>query len=315
MQTVLRGLEALFPKQAIFSRRWTLQQQWALFLALGVAFYALGVFIPANGFIAFDWVQVFSTGRSLPFYPPWAALVTRPLTWPLLVSLSLAGVGLAALKRAVHPVSAVAVFLSLPVFWTVFLGQLEGLVVVGLLGLPWLVPLALLKPQISAFALGARKSYLVAGLVWVGLSLLLWGPWPLRMLAVNSYYAEGRYVQDIALGWAGVVVAAPLFWLSRGDPDMLMLSGAFMTPHLIPYNLLPLAPAIARLKPAPALAACLLSWLPFAANWVGRAGWWLGWGFVIWLWAGLAVRRYAGRGLLARGWLAGLARIVKESTP
>jgi hypothetical protein len=209
--------------------------------------------------------------------------------------LGLAGVGLAALKRAMHPVSAVAALLLLPVFWTIFWGQLDGLVVVGLLGLPWLVPLALPKPQVSAFALGARKWHLAAGLAWLAISLVVWGPWPLRLLAVNSYYAEGRYVQDIAIGWAGLVAAVPLFWFSRGDMDMLMLSGVFMTPHLIPYNMLPFAPAIARLKPGPALAACLLSWLPFSSNWLGKWGWWLGWLFVVWLWAWLAAKRYAGR--------------------
>ncbi len=114
------------------------------------------------------------------------------------------------------------------------------------------------------------------------------------MFAVNSYYAEGRYIQDISIGIAGVFVALPMFWFSRGDMDMLMLSGAFVTPHLIPYNMLPFTSAIARLKPIPAVIACLLSWLPFSANWLGSWGWWLGWLFVIWLWGWLAASRYFG---------------------
>ncbi|OGO17485.1 MAG: hypothetical protein A2Z14_17205 [Chloroflexi bacterium RBG_16_48_8] len=73
---------------------------------------------------------------------------------------------------------------------------------------------------------------------------------------------------------------------------MLMLSGAFITPHLIPYNLLTIVPAIARLKPAAAIVACLLSWLPFSVNWLGKQGWWLGWLFIIRLWGSLALRRY-----------------------
>ena len=70
--------------------------------------------------------------------------------------------------------------------------------------------------------------------------------------------------------WIGAIAALPMLWFSRGDVDMLMISGAVMTPHLIPYNMLPFTPAIARLKPLPALAAAVLSWLPFSANWLGR---------------------------------------------
>jgi hypothetical protein len=61
-------------------------------------------------------------------------------------------------------------------------------------------------------------------------------------------------------------------WFSRGDMDMLMASGSFILPHLIPYNLLPLTPAIARMKPWQAGIAMVLSWLPFSANWIGPVG-------------------------------------------
>jgi hypothetical protein len=74
--------------------------------------------------------------------------------------------------------------------------------------------------------------------------------------------------------------------------DMLMASGAFILPHLIPYNLLPLTPALARVKPWQAGIAMVLSWLPFSANWIGPSGWMLGWFYVIWLWLCLAAQRY-----------------------
>jgi hypothetical protein len=90
-------------------------------------------------------------------------------------------------------------------------------------------------------------------------------------------------------------VALPLFWFSRGDMDMLMVAGAFMTPHLIPYNLMPVAPAIARLRPALAGLTMVCSWLSLSANWLGPAGWWLGWLAVIVLWLGLAYDRYVAK--------------------
>jgi len=291
MKNILSKLDIFFPEQNIFARQWSWKQSILLFGALTTGFTLVGLFIPADGFIAFDWVHVFAPGKIPPFYPPWSQYVNL-LGWPLFVGLSLAGIAMATLKRSVHVLSAVAVFLSLPVFWTIFLGQLEGLVVVGLLALPWLTPLALIKPQIAFFAFGAKRSWIVAFLIWMAISVLIWGFWPVRMFAVNSYYAEGRYVQDIAIGWIGILVALPMFWFSRGDMDMLMIAGAFMTPHLIPYSMLPFAPAIARLSPPAAFAACILSWLPFSANWLGPWGWWLGWLFVFWLWVCLAVNRY-----------------------
>ncbi|MGA9398250.1 MAG: hypothetical protein WBV22_08320 [Anaerolineaceae bacterium] len=89
-----------------------------------------------------------------------------------------------------------------------------------------------------------------------------------------------------------MIIAFPLMWLSRGDMDMLMLSGAFMVPHLMPFNLLPLTPAVARLSSFKAFLAFLHSWLPFSANWIGNNGWWSGWIFVVYLWTLLAYDRY-----------------------
>ena len=50
--------------------------------------------------------------------------------------------------------------------WVIFMGNLDGLVLVGLLILPWGVPLALMKPQVAAFALLAKKKTIIAGLSW-----------------------------------------------------------------------------------------------------------------------------------------------------
>jgi hypothetical protein len=292
LKNIINKTRFLFPEQNIFARKWNWYQALILFVICTALFFVVALFIPADGFIAFDWVHFFAAGNKIqPFHVPWTRYVSY-LTWPLFVGLSMAGIAIATLKRSVHALSAVAVFLSLPVFWTIFLGQLEGLVVLGLLALPWLTPVALLKPQISFFAFGAKRSWIIAFIIWLVISIVLWGFWPEKMFAVNSYHAEGRFIQDIAIGWIGIVIALPLFWFSRGDMDMLMVAGAFMTPHLIPYNMLPFAPAIARLKPLPAFAACILSWLPFSSNWLGPWGWWLGWLFVGWLWICLAVKRY-----------------------
>ena len=122
---------------------------------------------------------------------------------------------------------------------------------------------------------------------------MIYGPWWLRMLNAESYYAEGRYVQNIGLGWWGLPIFLATVWFSRGDIDMLMLSGCFITPHLIPYNLMPVVPALSRLRPLTALVGLGLSWLPIiTANSQGDWGWWTGWLFPVWVWANLAAQRY-----------------------
>lgn len=285
--------QIFFPDREIFARPLPVFTQVIAFAALTAVFMGLGHFLPADGFFAYDWIYAFHGQAQFPaHYPPWTQLIVDHLSWPGLIGVTLAAVCLAIYKRSVHPVSAAFALLTLQVFWTIFDGQLDGLVVLGLLGLPWLTPLALLKPQVSLFAFGARRSYLLGMMVTLAVSLLIWGLWPLRALHAIDTYDQARAVQDIALRWWGLPITLALAWWSRGDMDMLMAAGVFMTPYLVPYNLLPLVPAIARLPPRGAVLAWAFSWLPLAANWLGPSGWWLVWVFVGYIWLSLAVTRY-----------------------
>ncbi len=290
---LVRLTAPLFPEQSIFAGYFSWRKKALVFLAVVCSFTLVGALVPAGGYIGFDWTHFFGIGNVAPFYPPWTKSVTDLLTWPLLVGLGMAAFSLAAVQRSVHPLSLAAAFFCLPLLWTVFLGQLEGIALLGVIGLPWLAPLALLKPQVTIFAFGARRSYIVAFLVVILVSFLIFGPWWNTMFSAESFYAEGRYAQNIGLGWWGLPLFLATAWFSRGDVDMLMLSGSFITPHLIPYNLMPLAPAIARLRPPYALLATLFSWLPLVcANFFGNWGWWTGWIFPAFLWILLAIKRY-----------------------
>ncbi len=283
----------LFPEQAIFARPFSWRKKLLWLAVLTAVFSILGLVLPAGGLVGFDWIHFFGIGRDIPFYPPWTRPLMDLMTWPLLIGLGLAGFSLAALQRSVHPLSLVAGFLCLPLLWTLFLGQIDGLALLGLVGLPWLAPLALMKPQVTIFAFGAKRIYLLAFLVVLGGSYLVFGPWWNTMFGVESFYAEGRYAQNIGLGWWGLPLFLASVWFSRGDMDMLMLSGSFITPHLIPYNLLPVIPAVSRLRPVYAMVALVLSWLPIiCANLFGPWGWWTGWLLPLWLWANLVYLRY-----------------------
>jgi hypothetical protein len=285
----------LFPKISPNAREIPVVKQIGLFVLMTACFSLVGVFLPVNEYVGFDWRITFSVHKVHPYYPPWTYLITDQLTWPLLTGSTLAAYMLAVIRRSVHPLSAAAAIVTLQLFWATFLGQLEGLVLIGLLGLPWLAPFALVKPQISFFAFLTKKTYLIAGLIVLLISLLIWGMWPLYVipgLEAKGTLTANRAAQDIGIGLVGIPLTLVMMWFSRGDMDMLMLAGSTCVPYLIPYHLMPVAPAIARLKPWKAVVAGLLSWLPLSANWIGPSGWWLGWLFVAWLWLNLASRRY-----------------------
>lgn len=293
MLKILKKWEStFFPEREIFNNKISTIKQLILFVILFILFSLFGIIFRPGGLIGFDWIHFYGQDIVPPFYPPWTKNVIEPLTWSLLIGLTLASFSLAALKRSVHPVSIAVTFFSLPLLWTIFLGQLEGIVLLGLLGISWLVPLALVKPQVSIFAFGATRKYFLVAILFLLFSLLVWGFWPINTLNVESFYAEGRYPQNIGLGLWGLPIALAAIWFSRGDMDMLMLGGVFLLPHLIPYNLLPVIPAIARLKPWAAIVAVLLSWLPMLANWIGSSGWWFGWFFILFCWTYLAMDRY-----------------------
>jgi len=265
-------------------------QLWGIWLILTVLFTVAALFLPAKLPLAFDWIHFFEKAHNIPaFYPPWTALIVRYLTWPLLIGLTLSTYAVAVMKRARSVVSAVAAFVAMPLWWVLFLGQLDGLALLGVLGLPWLMPLALIKPQIAGFAILTRRKCLIAAVCFVLLSFAFWGFWPAKML---DYHADRLDSAGyIGLGLWGLPLAALVLWAVPGwDADKLMLAGAFITPALIPYQLLPLMPAIACLPWWLAWIVALSSWLPFASNWWGEWAWWLVWISVALIGAGL-VRR------------------------
>lgn len=282
----------LFPNIDVYNGKFTKKELLCLFAILFLVFSSFGFIYQPGDLIGFDWIYFFGKGIVPPFYPPWVSEIIKFLSWPVMIGITMASFGLAVMQRSSNPISMLAAFFSLPLFWTLFLGQLEGITLFGFLWMPWLVPFALVKPQVAIFAFLAKKKFFLVLLIFLLISVVIWGLWPSRTLNVESYYGEGRYVQNIGLGWWGIPITLLLMWYSRGDMDMLMLSGCFFLPHLIPYNLLPLTPAIARLGPKKAIIAFLLSWTPFLANYLGDIGWWFGWLFIIWLWLGLAEKRY-----------------------
>lgn len=252
-----------------------------------VCLYLVALFIP----VGFDWKCCYGPRNLPPFFMPWTNFVLDVVNPAALNALVI----LAIILR-VHsyrgPVWAIALAcLSFPVLWVLFKTDLEGVILLGIMLLPWGVPLVLLKPQLAAFALLAKRSSLIAGVVWVLLSFLLWGLWPLTFIGIGSPQWRADWPQDISLFPWGAIIAVPLLWLGRGDEDMLMAAGSFITPHVFPYHFTLIMPAVARMNKFWAIFSWAVSFSPLLANYLGPEAWHFGnlTGLVIWL--GLYLRR------------------------
>jgi hypothetical protein len=214
------------------------------------------------------------------------------LTWNKVVGITLAGFILMVYLRGRSLLSTVLSLFNLPLVWILFLGQLDGVITAGLLALPYSLPIVLLKPQVTIFAIFSRRIYAVYFVLFMLASFVTYGLWPISFFRLSESPNLAGADQNISLGlWALPIVLIGL-WFSRGDMDMMMLVGLAALPYVIPYHFLPATPSIARLRPWAAVTAVTVSWFPLSANWIGPVGWKLGWVFIVWLWLNLAIQRY-----------------------
>lgn len=244
----------------------------AVWIVFFIMLYLVGTFLPEG----YNWRLDFSRGVLPAWWVPWAKPIISLLNLPLVFSLTIIAIALRCFRRSRSPLPVLLATLSLPTLWTLFLGELAGLPLVGLLALPWAIPIVLLKPQLAAFATLARWKWFLAACLWLVLSIVIWGPWPLELLVIQSPEWKAVHPQDISLFPWGVLVAAPLAWFSRGDEDLLMAAGSFASPHLFPYHFIVLMPSLARMNLPWMLGTWLLGWTPLLANWLGPGAWHFG---------------------------------------
>jgi len=252
-------------------------------IGLFAALYLLGTYIPEG----FDWRMFFAKGLVSPVWTPWSALFVKLLNFPLVVAITLFSIVVRAYRYNKSPYPIAFSVLSLPTLWVLYLGNLDGIVLLGLLLLPLGAPLALMKPQLSAFALFAHKNHIIAGLIWFLISLMVWGLWPLNLISVLTPEWKAHWIQDISLFPWGLIIAIPLLWFSRGDQDLLMAAGSFATPHLFPYHFILLMPSLARMKVPWMIITWVISWMPLLANWLGPRAWHFGNLLGLCVWCGI----------------------------
>ncbi|GEM_PF-1156999 len=253
-----------------------------------VILYAAGGLIP----VGFDWKCCFSTGNLGTFFVPWMNPIVRLFNPQSIFAVTILALVLRMWRYHARAWRIALALISLPTLWLLFLGNVDGLVMVGLLLLPVLgVPLVLVKPQVASFSLLANRRSIAATLVWIVISIVLWGPWPLNFLGVGDAAWREAWPQDITLYPWGALLALPLLWWSRGDEDMLMAAGSLLTPHLFPYHFYVLMPALGRMNVFWALLSWAVSFTPLLANYWGPGAWHFGNLLSLTLWLGLYSRR------------------------
>ncbi|MEA3352176.1 MAG: hypothetical protein U9Q82_16350 [Chloroflexota bacterium] len=246
-----------------FSKAWkrTRPVNWQLPAACllgGLALWPLVARLPVVGW---DWFYWFYP-RRIDFYPPWTEVVLGPLlALPWRTGLSLlngimlmtVAVGAASEDRSGtrHSILTAAglAVVTPPVFMALWLGNVEGLVLLGIITFPPGVVLALMKPHLTGWAVLARRQWILWAVGFGVLSVLVWGWWPAQMVAdfgrlTDNPMAIGWY----NLGWPVAVLGGILLLFSTADPYRLMAAGFLLTPYLMPNHMLLLLPVLGRVS-------------------------------------------------------------------
>jgi hypothetical protein len=194
------------------------------FIALVAVFYFAPTETRSDWFVINAALQRFLSGEELYqfiqfndmpygfFYAPWFAAVLSPLglvpfqlSAAILAAATILGVLALSRRFELGLVKTLLIFASPPVLYNLFQGQVDILVLL-LLFLPreWWPIAALTKPQITtglAFSIILRKDLwlrtsVVTGIV-LGISLLLFGFWPLEILELSRAAFSGDVPHSI----------------------------------------------------------------------------------------------------------------------
>ena len=239
-------------RRPIPSTNW--RQVGAIFLG-GVLLAPLVYYLPLLGH---DWLKVFYAGE-IAMYPPWVGLIFSPfrlLPWrislALINSLTLAGVAVITAcqsKRVLWDgLQAAALALLTPSLWYLLWdGQIDGLILIGMLFLPWSIPIVLLRPQIIGWMLLSRRRWTIWAALWLGVSFVLWKNW----FGVALLRSRGSILHPTAMGWATlgwpILLLGIGMLLTAGGNPWRILAGAFVaSPYVQPYHIIMLLPALGR---------------------------------------------------------------------
>jgi hypothetical protein len=245
--------------------------------------WPLTVRLPMAGF---DWHFFFRpSGNDLGFniwsptspYPPFTAYILWPLTiiepWRaglgLLNALTLMTVVMGTWTAGGRWESIVLACLSLPLFFSWWIGHPDALALLGVL--TGLVPLALIKPQLTIWPMLAERRKLISVGAWLALSVIIWGLWFTRFGQMVST-ARPTNLGWRTLGWPLILVGLALAAGAGKNPYHWLAAGVFLTPYTQSYQWVVLIPALGAAVGWRKVALWAASWILFVG--VGLGGRW-----------------------------------------
>jgi hypothetical protein len=248
----------------VYKDEWSYREpfDWKSSLACiigGLILWPLALKLPVLGY---DWYIYFHSRKFIGGYPPWTEQILAPfiampwrLGYGLVCSITLVTIAIATARegRQFSLISklgaALLALITPPVFMLLWEGNIDGLVLFGLVSLPLGVPLVMLKPTIAGWAVLARKRWFLWSIGFGIFTLIAWRLWPLQMIGIFST----DYLHPMAMGWHNLgwpigVIGIVMLIFSNADPYRLMAAGSFVAPYIMPYHFLVLLPALGRVS-------------------------------------------------------------------
>jgi hypothetical protein len=243
----------------------------AAFILIGSAILApIAYHLPLLGW---DWYYFFNANnpdynlyslRSA--YPPFAHYIIELFTWApwrislaALITISLLSIAIATWRNGGKYLDIILA-LTTPAIWFLFwVGHPDGLVLLGLV--TGFIPLILLKPVLSIFAILENKKIFSWTIAILILSILIWPEWIL-----NFQKATVGHEADIGWAQSGLnlwIIGILLLVGSNRNRYQLMAAGCFITPYLMPYHMAILAPAVGTISSKKKILFWLASWSVF----------------------------------------------------
>lgn len=270
-------LDEIWPPDEVHLPHGSRRAHLGLFALTLMGGLLLGWLLHDTPWLGHDWLIMFHANTSTDlYYPPWTSAVLAPLAnlpWrsglALVNGISLAAVALNTYHQGVlthnrwRALASLLAVLSLQMAILLWVGHIDGLALLGLLGLPWLAPLVLMKATFVGFAVLTRKRWFLASLGFGLLSLLLWPGWPLTLGSTLGI----RATHPSAAGWGVTGWLPPLLGLvllllsKRTDWLQAVAAGSLLYPFSLPYHWLVLLPALGTLRGLALLACWLAAWL------------------------------------------------------
>ncbi len=226
--------------------------------------------------LGWDWFFVYygHNPDASRMYPPFARLFIKLFTWMdwrqslgLLNALTLMTLAVATWQQGRRYSSILLALLTPPVVFLLWIGHADALVLLG--ALTGIIPLALIKPNITFWSLLRSRAYIAWTAIFIVATLILWPSWPARMLMASLTH-EAAFGW-IVTGWPVALLGLVLLLGAGNDPYRLMASGALVSPYLMPYHMAVLVPVIGKVHGYRRLLIWGSTWLLVLG--VGIGGW------------------------------------------